>query len=107
MERVEASVRAFVTEYPNADYRAIVTRFGTPERIAESCVEEMEPGELLDGMRIREKMLLVVAATAAVLTIMRFVFLLAAYQDYLARANGYATVEIIVIEDIRYEEEPQ
>ena len=104
---MEASVRAYVTEHPNADYRDIMTRFGTPERIAESCVEEMKPGELLDGMRIRHKILLVVAATAAVLTIMRFVFLLAAYQDYKASANGYATVEIIVIDEIRYEEELQ
>lgn len=105
MERVEASVRAFVTEYPNADYRAIVTRFGTPERIAESCVEEMEPGELLDGMRIREKMLLVVMATAALLAIMRFAFLATAYLDHAKDMNGYAVVEIIEINETTYGED--
>ena len=41
LSRVESSVRDFVTENPHADYAAITQRFGTPQQIAASYIEEM------------------------------------------------------------------
>lgn len=72
-------------------------RFGEPERIAEQFVAEMEPQELLKAMQIREKILMLLTCTAAVLVIMRFCFNVVSYMSFKSIANGYAVVEIIEI----------
>lgn len=95
---MEASVREFASENPNADYYAIVSHFGTPRLIAESCIAEMETAELLDGMQIRRRILLVALAVAAMLVIIRFGFRMAAYLDFYKDMHGYAVVEVIEIE---------
>lgn len=91
-------VRDYVTENPNADYQAIVKRFGVPRKIAESYVEELETGELLRELQIRKKILWVtliaIVATATVWS----AFTAAAYLDHFADKRGYATVEVIEVE---------
>ena len=94
---VETSVREFVSENPGCDYRMLATRFGEPQKIAEQFVAEMEPEELLKEIQMREKILLLLACTAAVLVIMRFCFNVASYMSFKRSANGYAVVEIIEI----------
>lgn len=99
------SVREFVTENPEADYRAITARFGTPEQIAQSCIAQMEPDELLAGMQLRKKLMLVALCTALVLAIIEFGFELSIYLHYGEVLNGYAVVEVIELEEIPLEEE--
>ena len=91
---MERSIRDFVIENASVDYHAIVKRFGAPRQIAERYITEMETSELLEGMRIRQKILLVAIGAVVLLVIMRFGFLLAAYLDFDKDMRGYAVVEI-------------
>lgn len=95
---VTASVREFASENPCVDYRTLAERFGEPQKIAESCVAEMEPEELLKAIQIREKILMILACATVVLVTMRFCFNVASYLSFKRDVNGYAVVEIIEIE---------
>lgn len=72
-------------------------RFGEPRKIAEQFVAEMEPAELLRGMQIRERVLMLLACTATLLVIMRFYANLAMYLSFERDVNGYAIVEVIEV----------
>lgn len=104
LSRVENSVREYASEYPCIDYKGIVNRFGTPQQIAESYIAEMNTAELLQGMRIRDKVLLIVLATAALLSIVRFGFLAAGYYDHAKDMSGYAVVEVIEVDRTKINE---
>lgn len=95
---MEASVREFVTENPDADYRTIVERFGTPERIAEGCVAQLEPAEVLAGMQIRQRVLCLIAVVASAVLALWIVFLTVSFLDFHKDMRGYAVVEVIEIE---------
>lgn len=94
---VEVSIREFASENPGCDYQALVKRFGEPRKIAEQFVAEMEPAELLRGMQIRERVLMLLACTATLLVIMRFCTNLAMYLSFERDVNGYAIVEVIEV----------
>ena len=98
LSRVEASVRDFVTENPDANYNAIVSRFGTPTQIAESNIAEMDTAELLGNLQIHRRIVAIVLATAILLVMFRLGFRLAAYLEFYKDMNGYAVVEVIEID---------
>ena len=95
---MESSVRDFVTENPDANYNAIVSRFGTPTQIAESNIAEMDTAELLGNLQIHRRIVAIVLATATLLVMVRFGFRLAAYLEFYKDMNGYAVVEVIEID---------
>lgn len=98
MSMEEINVRDYASEHPYADYRAIVKRFGSPERIAESCVTEMETEELLRELQIRKKILWVTLIAVVVTATVWSAFTAAAYLDHFADKRGYATIEVIEVE---------
>ena len=59
-------VRDFVSDYPGADYTAIISRFGSPRQVVSSWVGEMEIEELSQALNVRRRALNIV--TAVVLT---------------------------------------
>lgn len=67
--QIQATVDGFLSENPDADYEAIVARFGTPQQIAAAYVDEAETGELLRLMRVRRKIISIISAAAAVLVL--------------------------------------
>ena len=60
LSRVESSVRDFVIENPHVDYATITQRFGTPQQIAASYIEEMSTPELTQQLRIRKTIVRIV-----------------------------------------------
>lgn len=98
LSRVESSVRDFVTENPDANYNAIVSRFGTPTQIAESNIAEMDTAELLGNLQIHRRIVAIVLAAAILLVMFRLGFRLAAYLEFYKKVNGYAVVEVIEID---------
>lgn len=105
MSRVESSVRDFVTENPNADYAAIEQRFGTPQQIAASCIEEMDAQELTLQLRIRKTIVRIVAATALVLVLLWAGVVVTALIRHVKAMNGYLIVgEAEVIDRTEYTE---
>lgn len=95
---MESSVRDFVTENPDANYNAIVSRFGTPTQIAESNIAEMDTAELLGNLQIHRRIVAIVLAAAILLVMFRLGFRLAAYLEFYKKVNGYAVVEVIEID---------
>lgn len=67
--RFQDRVQEYCNDHPAADFGQIRAHFGTPDEIAGSYVEELGTMELLRSMRIRRKILAIVAATAAVILI--------------------------------------
>ncbi len=105
LSRVEASVRDFVTENPNVDYAAIEQRFGTPQQIAASCIEEMDAQELTLQLRIRKTIVRIVAATALVLVLLWAGVVVTALIRHVKAMNGYLIVgEAEVIDRTEYTE---
>ena len=95
---MESSVRDFVTENPHADYAAITQRFGTPQQIAASYIEEMSTPELTQQLRIKKR---IIGATALVLVLIWAGFVLAVTIDSHKSINGYGRYgEVTVIEEI-------
>lgn len=105
LSRVESSVRDFVTENPNADYAAIEQRFGTPQQIAASCIEEMDAQELTLQLRIRKTIVRIVAATALVLVLLWAGVVVTTLIRHVKAMNGYLIVgEAEVIDRTEYTE---
>lgn len=100
LSRVESSVRDFLAENPNADYAAMEQRFGKPQEIAASCIEEMSTPELTQQLRIKKKILYIIGATALIIILLWAGFVLAAVIDSHRSINGYGQYgEVTVIEE--------
>lgn len=98
LSTLTTSVWEFVSENQNADYQTIAARFGPPRQIAESYVAEMEPADLLERMRVRRRILRIVGAAAAAMLITCAAFFTAAYLTVQRDANGFAVVDVHVID---------
>lgn len=104
LSRVEASVRDFVTENPDADYAAIAQRFGTPQQIAASYIEEMSTPELTQQLRIKKRIVCIIGVTALAIILLWAGFVLAVTIDSHKSINGYGRYgEVTVIEEIEIE----
>lgn len=105
LSRVEASVRDYVSNRHDANYHVICSRFGTPEQVASSYLEEMDTEELMEKFRIRKNIIAIIAVAAfsAVLLWAWGVGLaLAENRDY---AEGYFEEKVIEISNIQTGEE--
>ena len=105
LSRVESSAQDFVIENPNADYAAITQRFGAPQQIAASCIEEMDAQELTLQLRIRKTIVRIVAATALMLVLLWAGVVVTALIRHVKAMNGYLIVgEAEVIDRTEYTE---
>lgn len=64
--RLKESIQAYLDANPEADLDQVQARFGAPETIATAYVEEMGTDKLLRDLRIRRKVVTLVAGTMAV-----------------------------------------
>lgn len=70
MERLTDSVNAYLEQEPGADFDQLQAHFGTPEAIAAAYIDEMGTDVLLRDLRIRRKIVSIVAGVmVAVLAI--------------------------------------
>lgn len=93
--RIKDMTEAFLLEQPDAGYAEIVDRFGTPEQIAISSLEEQREESVLSKLKMKKRVLRIVAAMAVLVSL--FVMSVAgfvAYECYRG-ANGKAIIEII------------
>lgn len=99
LDRIKNTIADYLEENPNANYAEIKARFGTPQQIASTYVDEMGTGELLRDLRIRKKILRCVAV-AAMLIVALWVGVLTYLISYNTTVtNGYYEIsEIEVIE---------
>jgi len=64
--RLKESIQTYLEENPEAVFPQIQAHFGTPETIAATYVEEIGTDTLLRDLRIRRKVVAMVAGTMAV-----------------------------------------
>lgn len=64
LAEIRETLLEFLADHPDADEQAIVSRFGAPQQIASSYVEEAETGELLRKLRIRRRVVSIACAAA-------------------------------------------
>ena len=101
--RMQESVESYLLEQPSANYDDIIARFGSPEQVAISLLEEQQREALLEKMNLRKRIFRVVVATAilfsvCIMSVMGYV----AYECYLG-AHGKAKIEIIEEIDNTYD----
>ena len=97
LERIEKTVREYLMENPEAFYEGLTERFGAPQQIAATYVEEMGTDELLLDLRIRRRIIGIVAAAAIAVVILWAGTITAAYLDHVNDVNGYLVVDKVTI----------
>ena len=106
MERVKHNVKEYLVENPSANYQNLVDRFGSPNQIAASYVDEQSAAELLSALRIKRKISAIVAA--AVIGVVMMWGGVMAYEIYYNAniANSYTIVTIEESEPVEVLEAP-
>ncbi len=92
LERIRNTVREYLTDNPESSYEKLMERFGSPQQIAATYVEDMGTDELLRDLRIRRRIIGAVAATAIAVVALWVGFITAAYVDHVNDVNGYLVV---------------
>ena len=95
---VATSVRDYAERNPRGGYAAIVTRFGEPEQIAASYLEELDVSDLKKQLSIRKRIICAVV-TASIIAVGIWAGVVAhALWKYNNSANGY--FERVITEDV-------
>ena len=94
MENIQQSIGLYLEENPNADYKALLARFGEPEEIAAAYIETLEPAELLKKLRVRKRILTAVAAVLIIIVLLWTATIAYAIWKNHSTADGY--VEVVV-----------
>lgn len=99
LKRIENTVLEYLIENPEASYEDLTERFGVPQQIAATYVEEMGTNELLRDLRIRRRIVRAVTVAALSVVILWAGLVIASYVDHRKDVNGYLVVgEATVIE---------
>ena len=89
LNRISETIGGYLEENTNPSYDELTARFGTPKQIVTSCLEEMDSGELIKRLKIKRKIVGIVAAAAvAVVVLWAAAVSIMLYKDEQAR-NGY------------------
>ena len=93
--QVEASVREYAVENPDLNYKEIVARFGTPQQIAESWLDEMEKPELARQLRINKRIVGIASLLALTIVLLWAVVVISAKEEHDSWMNGHFEEEIV------------
>lgn len=108
MARIKTVLNDYLNDHPDADFAELSHRFGTPKQVASSYVEDMDTEELLRNLRIRRRILGIVASTAFVVVALWVGTVTYVIIHNEKTAHGYIVVgPPQVIESVEYETEPK
>lgn len=94
MAEIKGNITHYLDECPDADYDAIVSRFGTPQQIAASYVEEMEPHEVLNGLNTRKRIVGILATGIALIALVWGIGVGICVVDSIIECGGYWVVYV-------------
>ena len=94
VHRIGTMVAEFLAENPEADYEAIVSRLGSPNQIAASCLEEMDTAEVMKKLHTKKRIVCIVAAAALAVVLLWAGVVAATYETHTRDMNGYFTEQI-------------
>ena len=97
------SMAEYLAEQPDATAESLRTRFGAPEVIAATCLEDVDTTELLQKLRVRRRVLTIVI-TAAFLALLSWGCTIAiAYHNFKSTTWGGVTEKVYT--QVTYTEE--
>ena len=100
MKQLESSIDSFLSDEPSADFNAIQQRFGTPEEVAASRIENSGTAEVLKAIRIRKKIVLAVIAALCAALVLFAAALIRETVDYHDAFHGYGEEKINEVETL-------
>lgn len=107
MARIKTVLNDYLNDHPDADFAELSHRFGTPQQIAASYIEEMNVQDLLKQLRIRKKIIGIVVATAVTLVLLWAGVVITALIRHVKAMDGYLIVgEAEVIDRWEIETDP-
>ena len=105
LRRIGESIAQFLSENPEVSYEALAERFGSPRQIAATYVDEMGTDELLRDLRVRRRVVGMIAATAVAVVCLWTGLVTASYLDHVNGMNGYVVVgEVAEIDRVEVEQ---
>lgn len=96
MQQIQESVDLFLEQNPDADFEAVQSHFGEPQTIALSYIEDQDAPELLRKMRIKKKLIAIVAGVMALILTIWLVALVWAVVDTKETNDGHINDTIII-----------
>ena len=107
MARIKTVLDDYLNDHPDADFAELSHRFGTPQQIAASYIEEMNVQDLLKQLRIRRKIICIVVATALTFVSLWAGVVITALIRHVKAMDGYLIVgEAEVIDRWEIETDP-
>ena len=98
---LRCSVKNFLEENPDATYETVVNHFGTPAQIADTYMEEIPPKELQRQLRIRKRIIGLVAGLVAAVVLIWATGVGIVIAKEIIVGGGYHVVNpAVVIEEI-------
>lgn len=94
LSRFRDSVQSYLDANPAADFDQIRSHFGTPEQIAGAYIEELGTAEILRMLRIRRKIVAIVAGVAAAIFLIWICVVGWAIREAYINENGHIIDEI-------------
>lgn len=95
LNRIRTTVEEYLAGNPNAVYEEIVSRLGSPNQIAASCLEEMDTAELMKQLRTKKKMVCIVTAAALVIVMLWVGVVFSALVGHNGMMNGYFSESMV------------
>lgn len=93
LARIHESVDNYLADNPQADFDALQSHFGTPQAIAAAYVDEMATDTLLRDLRIRRRIVSIVAGTMAIVLALWVGVVSWAIVREISRSNGHIIEE--------------
>ena len=94
LHRIGATIEEYLVENPGAVYEEIVTRLGSPNQIAASCLEEMDTVEVVKKLHTKNRIVCIVTAAALAVVLLWVGVVMATYEAHIRDINGYFTEQI-------------
>ena len=96
---MEVPVRDYAERNPHAGHEGLIQRFGTPEQIVESYLDDMDVKELSEQLNVRKKIVAIVGAAALAIVLLWACVVSFALVEHFGNAEGYFGEEVITITD--------
>lgn len=85
---ITASLNTYLEQSPDATYLELEAKYGPPQQIAATYVENMGTADILREIRIRRRMLEIISFAAAMVLVIWLVFALLAFIDAHGATHG-------------------
>lgn len=92
LRQIRESVDNYLEENPDADFAAIEAHFGNAQTIASSYIDVQDAPELLRKMRIKKRVIAIIAGAMAVVLLIWGAAVIWAIVDTESRNDGYMDV---------------